>query len=499
MNYPSPEFEAALAALCAGTAEEKQRCDLAETLRTNAAARDAYLFAVELHARLASDNVLFLPSASDSEEEAPELSKVVPLSRKIVPFWLKVAAAGLLAGTAVLVYFASPRNEESVVFARFVRSAGAEFASGVKAGDGEPLRGEALSLTQGSVELATARGATVVLEAPAEFRFESAQRLHLARGKAAAEVPPSAKGFTILTPSGEVIDLGTKFGVDVPKSGASEVHVFKGEVLARADGETQKRSVKGDQALALSGGTSAPRELRSAAFIHAPELQQLAAGWQAGRPAQGAQAVAALRRDPAWLAALDFEAIQGGEFRWAQGRWPGSRAVEFTQPGDFIPVEFSGTTNELTLAVWVRLDRVPRAINSLLHTNGWGQPGQVHWMVAENQRMRFALYDVRCVDQSRNRYPESNSLVTAATGRWTHLAAVYDASRRVVRFYIDGKFDNEVALLTGIPAVLGPARVGNWNRQERILSGRLDELVLLKRALTDAEIRALFEAGSPYQ
>ena len=89
--------------------------------------------------------------------------------------------------------------------------------------------------------------------------------------------------------------------------------------------------------------------------------------------------------------------------------------------------------------------------------------------------------------------------MTVATGRWTHLAAVYRADRRTVRFYIDGEFDNEVELLAGIPAVLGPARVGNWNRQERILSGRLDELVLLKRALADAEIRALFVAGNPYQ
>jgi hypothetical protein len=498
MTYPSLEFDAALAALCAGTADEEQRCEFAETLRASAPARDAYLFAVELHARLASDNGLFLPSEAGADAAAPEFN-VVPPTGWVVPSWLKVAASVAFAGAVALLYFTSPRGAEPAVFARFVRSAGAEFASGVKAGEGDPLRGEALSLTKGSVELTTARGATVVLEAPAEFRFESAQRLHLARGKAAAEVPPAAKGFTILTPSGEVIDLGTKFGVDVPKSGASEVHVFKGEVLARADGASEQRSVKVDQALALNAGISAPRELRSAAFIHASELQQLAAGFHAGRPARGAQALAALQRDPAWLAALDFAAVQGGEFRWAQGRWPGSRAVEFTQPGDFLPVEFAGTTDELTLAAWVRLDRVPRAINSLLHTNGWGLPGQVHWMVAENQRMRFAIYDVRCVDQSRNRYPESSRLVTAATGRWTLLAVVYNASRRAVRFYIDGEFDNEVALLTGLPAVLGPARVGNWNRQERILSGRLDELVLLKRALADAEIHALFEAGNPYQ
>jgi hypothetical protein len=151
------------------------------------------------------------------------------------------------------------------------------------------------------------------------------------------------------------------------------------------------------------------------------------------------------------------------------------------------------------LAAWVRLDRVPRAINSLLHTDGWGKPGQPHWMVAEDQRMRFAIYDVRNAVPGTTMYPESSRKVTAATGRWTHLATVYRAQEKTVRFYIDGEFDNEVLVAKGIPVVLGPARVGNWNRQDRILSGRMDELVVLRRALDDAAMKKLFEAGNPYQ
>lgn len=496
MNHPSREFEAAVAALCDGTAGEAQQRELAELLRKNPEARDDYLLAVELHARLASDDHLFVPSA------------LVEVRKRVghdfiwrVPFWLKAAAAFAIAGAVMLAWLISSYHVPGQVssgFARIVTQAGAEFSGGWPGGKvgSSTLGREALTLTQGTIMVETEREVTLVIEAPAEFRFESAQRLALKRGKAMASVPAHAKGFTIVTPSGEVVDLGTQFGVDVPEKGAPEVHVFKGEVLAQAGGATEKRSVKAEQAVALQSGEAHSRELRSAAFIQRRELDQLATGLR-GR-VHHRQVLTAWQDDPAWLAALDLDTVKDGQFRWAQGRWPGSRAVEFTQPGDFLPVEFSGTTNELTLAAWVRLDQVPRAINSLLHTNGWGQPGQVHWMVAENQRMRFAIFDVRCVDQSRNRYPESNRLVTAATGRWTHLAAVYSADRRTVRFYIDGAFDNEVAVLTGIPAVLGPARVGNWNRQERILSGRLDELLLLKRALSDEEIRALFEAGNPY-
>ena len=494
MKYPSDEFDAALAAVCDGTAAEAPSRALAALLREDPAARDAYLFAMELHARLASDNALFFtPGFGEAVEVIPFPSPAAARKK-----WALLACAAALLATALLGAFYISGRRPAEPFARVLRSAGAEFLDRFDAAEGAPLRDQTLRLAKGSVEFTTARGATVVLEAPAEFRFESAQRLRLARGKAAADAPPAAKGFTVITPSGEVIDLGTKFGVDVAPGGASEVHVFKGEVVASAGAASKKQSLKQDQALALEDGAEAPRALRTAAFIHADELQQLAAGLRGGRQARWMESVRGLKRDPALLAFLDFDAVKDGEFRWAQGRWPGTRAAEFTQPGDYLPVEFSGITNELTLAAWVRLDQVPHAINSLLHTNDWGQPGQVHWMVAENQRMRLAVFDVRCVDQSGNRYPESRRLVTAATGRWTHLATVYDANRRIARFYIDGEFDNEVALLAAAPAVLGPGRVGNWNHKERILSGRLDELVMLKRALSDAEIHALFEAGNPY-
>jgi len=497
MKYPSDEFDAALSAVCDGTAAEAQSRALADLLREDSDARDAYLFAVELHARLASDNALFF--APQTEDRVDHIPFPATRTAGIRTAWpILACAAALVAAALLAAFYISGSRRSSEAFARVLRSAGAEFSGHFEAAEGAGVRDENLTLAKGSVEFSTARGATVVIEAPAEFRFESAQRLRLARGKAAAEAPPSAKGFTVVTPSGEVVDLGTKFGVDVSASGSSEVHVFKGEVVASAGAASKKQSLKQDQALALEGGVAAPLALRTAAFIHADELQELAAGLRGGRQARWMESVRGLKRDPALLAFLDFDAVKDGEFRWAQGRWPGTRAAEFTQPGDFLPVDFSGTTNELTLAAWVRLDQTPHAINSLLHTNDWGQPGQVHWMVAQNQRMRLAVFDVRCVDQSIYMYPQSNRLVTAATGRWTYLATVYDAKRRSARFYIDGEFDNEVALLTGVPAVLGPGRVGNWNRKERILSGRMDELVLLKRALSDAEIHALFEAGNPY-
>ncbi len=388
------------------------------------------------------------------------------------------------------------------VFATVVKDAGVEELSiGVK------MRSQTCALKVGTVELLTARGARVVIEAPAEFRFESAQRLHMQRGRLAADVPPTAKGFTVITPSGDAVDLGTRFGVDVPESGAAEIHVFKGEVIAKAAGTETGQSLRGGDAVTMNQGVSALRELRSSAFIQLDEMPELAAGLAAGQRGRSDAALARLRRDPALIALLDFESgpLQDGTFRMVQGRWPGSRAPEFVNVGDHLKLNVGGDRDwpQLTLAVWVRLDRLGAPFQSLLHTDGWNEdnPGQVHWMVTKNTTMRLALIGNTLAPGSNEMsgYPDSRTPVLPEQGRWVHLAAVYDSEKGTARFYLNGRFDKETKQAIAHPARLGPAQIGNWNSQDRKLSGRIDEMVILGRAMSDDEVLELFSAGNPYR
>ncbi|WP_395752102.1 LamG-like jellyroll fold domain-containing protein [Prosthecobacter sp.] len=374
--------------------------------------------------------------------------------------------------------------------------------------DGASVRGESHDIRAGSVSLITARGARLVIEAPAEFRFESAQRLHMKRGRLAADVPPGAKGFTVITPTGDAVDLGTRFGVDVASSGAAEVHVFQGEVITKAAGARANQSLHGGDAVSFDQGASTARELRSSAFIQPDEMPGLTAGLAAGQRAQSEAALSALRKDPALIALLDFEAPEElpGVYRTVQGRWPGSHAPEFVNVGDHLKLDVGGGRDwpQLTLAAWVRIDRLgAAAYQSLLHTDGWSKnnPGQVHWIINRNSTMRLALIGDTLAPGSTELqgYPDSRSPVLPEQGRWVHLAAVYDATRASVRFYLNGQFDKETRLETAYPARLGPAQIGNWNQQDRKLSGRVDELLLLGRAMSDAEIQALHAAGNPYR
>lgn len=193
-----------------------------------------------------------------------------------------------------------------------------------------------------------------------------------------------------------------------------------------------------------------------------------------------------------------------GVFRTVQGRWPGSRAPEFVAIGDHLKLN-AGSGREwpqLTLAAWVRLDRLGALYQSLLHTDGWSEnnPGQVHWMVTQATTMRLALIGNKLPPGSTevDNYPDSRTPVLPEQGRWVHLATVYDSIKGTVRFYLNGRFDKETVQSIAHPARLGAARIGNWDTEDRKLSGRVDELLLLGRAMSDNEVRELFEAGNPY-
>ncbi|AQQ08839.1 FecR protein [Sedimentisphaera cyanobacteriorum] len=84
-------------------------------------------------------------------------------------------------------------------------------------------------LEKGHLELLFEGGSQIVVESPAVFRCTSQETLELDYGKVCAYVPERAVGFTVQTPSSEIIDLGTEFGVQVNKYGDSKVQVYEGK------------------------------------------------------------------------------------------------------------------------------------------------------------------------------------------------------------------------------------------------------------------------------
>ena len=141
--------------------------------------------------------------------------------------FVQLAAAALIVIAAV--FFFKPAGGD---LARLTSSRDAVWGSqAVESGDW--LGKGRYQLTYGYTELALNNGVRLILEAPVDLEIDSLNQVRLVRGQLVARVPRAAIGFTVLTPSSEVIDLGTEFGVSVDEAGASEVHVLDGEVKAR--------------------------------------------------------------------------------------------------------------------------------------------------------------------------------------------------------------------------------------------------------------------------
>jgi hypothetical protein len=377
--------------------------------------------------------------------------------------------------------------------------------------------GRELEIASGLVELRFRQAdASVVIEA--SFRIVDAKTIRMSSGRITAHVRDGQQGLRVLTPDTDVLDLGTRFAVDVVAGQRSEVHVFEGKVEANA------RPLIANEALRFTANIAPEsRQLRSGTFVQPEEVQSLAAAFHSGQKDRALRAAEALRADHALLALLDFtpasdgkhlssgEAVHGA--RWVQGRFPGRRALEFLEADDHVKLPALPHARQFTLMTWLRLDRVPGGVSSILLTDDWQTPGQVHWMMHNEGGMILAQFSQRFPkpEQQVGYWPRTRFPTQANLGSWLHLALVYDAEAKHARFYANGQLDREVPLLVDLPAVLGPAQVGNWNvkdwrgiepifnKHDRRLSGRMDELVILSRAMNATEIATYFEATSPYR
>lgn len=112
--------------------------------------------------------------------------------------------------------------------------------------------GQRLVLNRGFAEIRTLSGAVTILEAPTTVEFiddANAIRLHSGQLVGICETE-SSKGFTIHAPHMSLIDLGTRFDIEVDASGSGRISVSEGEVrvdLVDAPGSNRSFLLKESQ------------------------------------------------------------------------------------------------------------------------------------------------------------------------------------------------------------------------------------------------------------
>lgn len=163
-------------------------------------------------------------------QQASQRVEVKPTPHRS-PLSLKTTIGLALAlSVLVVIWFALPKRITGVQV-NVIAMADAQ----VTGSDESLFVGKSLSLgsfrlESGSVELMLPRSVRVEFIAPVEAVFESNTRLRLLEGRMSADVGDGGKGFTVVTAAGNVVDLGTNFGLEVERDGEARVAVFSGTV-----------------------------------------------------------------------------------------------------------------------------------------------------------------------------------------------------------------------------------------------------------------------------
>ncbi len=172
-----------------------------------------------------------------------------------------------------------------------------QWAGGESGMPGRDMRaGKTLRLQRGLAEIEFDRGARLILQGPAGLELISGNETRLLYGTLTARVPHRARGFTVYSPRGKVVDLGTEFGLSVDERGGTAVRVFEGTVVAspRAGGGVPASAVTlhedqaariDDRAVAFRPGDDDTRFVR--AIVPPPVVTPRTRTLNFARPADG--------------------------------------------------------------------------------------------------------------------------------------------------------------------------------------------------------------------
>jgi hypothetical protein len=90
-------------------------------------------------------------------------------------------------------------------------------------------------LCEGVAKMEVGKGTSLLLEAPCHVKLMSVREVTLRSGRLTVLVSSQAKGFRVQTPTAQIKDLGTEFGVIVHPDKSTEAHVFKGHINVTLD------------------------------------------------------------------------------------------------------------------------------------------------------------------------------------------------------------------------------------------------------------------------
>lgn len=539
MPEEEKQFQELLCLFLDDEISEEQTRDLVRLVKADPAcsrelrmhlAMDSQLTQHENESRNADRFVSAVEAAMNADEDADEfVNKVVQLagyqnpepSSQRTPWAVAVLSLAACLALAFVLFKRPTTSPIETVSVELVDNGVAVVSSvvgevilnGNELENGDVVDPGLLEFESGYLALEFYRGARMTVGGPAKLEFIDGQKVRCHYGKVRAQVPAVAKGFTVLTPESQVVDLGTEFAVEVGHAGQTEIHVFDGEVEAYdvAGSPASKKLLTAGKALQVAGLKEFPAE--SARFNDLVDIGKKERNARKSRFEKWSQRSIETREDERLIAYYDFEADETRErmlpnrspqgatldgaivgATWSEGPWPGKGALSFKRPGDRVRINIPGEYDAITLSAWVRVDGIDRVHSSLLLTDSYDE-GEIHWQFRKDGTL---VTGIRHTPTKGQNYTAEDFVSLKRLGRWVHLATVINQEKATVTHYANGRVMHIAVLKAIHPLRFGNASIGNWDRPLegtgngiRNLNGQMAELMVFGAALSKSEIRKL--------
>ncbi len=186
--------------------------------------------------------------------------------------------------------------------------------------------------------------------------------------------------------------------------------------------------------------------------------------------------------------------INYGSADAAEGKFDKAREFEYSNP-DYILVPSSSSLNptkEITVEAWINIAEEPFPNpNKDIAQKGTNNPaGTGQYSLSIVKRLDGVHAQIWISDGASWKYVESTGIVD--TGLWYHIAGAYDGSTLTI--YVDGTGTSKVVGAFTIntstdPLIIGAS--GNPSVEGQYFDGKIDELRIWARGLSEREILAL--------
>ena len=501
MSDPQVDIQGAIDALLDGHASDEQIAALEHWIAASPEHADRFahqtLISGRLHMLMA-----FEPAATEPHPAALSMRPAGGTWRR----WAMAAVlalCGIVGGLLMTTLNRSTQtagSDESpaVTIAMITDVQQARWAQGViPPQTGQSLEAQRIELEAGRVQMMFESGAVVDLLGPAVFEMIDRNQARLVRGQMLAWVPKRAVGFTVQTPGGRVVDLGTEFALRVNEAGASLLHVLSGRV-----------QVYGVRDQMLAAGESVRYSATEVSAITAGDTAEFTGLL---RPTRRFGYVHYSFDEPGGLELLDSGRHVDGETHNARIAWskPGhegpnrvtgrfGRALFFDGINDYVETDWHGPAgrSERTIAMWAKIANgvEPRHAFALL-SYGLHEYGQA-WQMSWNNDAQDGPLGVL-------RLGTSGQLLLGRTdlrdNQWHHLAATFDGTS--LRLYVDGVLEAEqtasAEFNTADDEHAQTVQLGRNLVQPTYFRGAIDDVFIFDGALSATELVQLITADSP--